>query len=292
VLQDLKSGDLAVIGGDKYADYRSQLIHWDEYKNELPAYGQQVGIDTDAQLFVEKMRMELSAAALKTDHSFPKNQFARFEAGELVLSKLERRTVPKDFGILNKLLSERMPQINIVDILADTDHWLGWSQHFKPLSGYDAKIENPRMRYIATTFCYGCNLGPTQTARSIKGLDRRQVSLVNQRHATVETLEKAIVQVINAYNNFSLPKIWGSGKRAAADGTKWDLYEQNLLSEYHIRYGGYGGIGYYHVSDNYIALFSRFIPCGVWEGIYILDGPMQNHSDIQCYLAIYPNHLA
>jgi len=25
------------------------------------------------------------------------------------------------------------------------------------------------------------------------------------------------------------------------------------------------------VSDTYIALFSHFIPCGVWEGSYILD---------------------
>lgn len=60
-----------------------------------------------------------------------------------------------------------------------------------------------------------------------------------------------------------------------------DLYEQNLLAEYHIRYGGYGGIGYYHVSDTYIALFSHFIPCGVWEAVYILDGLLQNTSDIQ-----------
>src|SRR6266536_242525 len=50
------------------------------------------------------------------------------------------------------------------------------------------------------------------------------------------------------YNRFLLPKLWGSGQRAAADGTKWDVYEQNLLSEYHLRYGGWGGIGYYHVS--------------------------------------------
>ncbi len=35
---------------------------------------------------------------------------------------------------------------------------------------------------------------------------------------------------------------------------------------------GYGGIGYYHVSDTCIALFSRFIPCGVHEAVYILDG--------------------
>jgi TnpA family transposase len=73
----------------------------------------------------------------------------------------------------------------------------------------------------------------------------------------------------------------GSGQRAAADGTKWDVYEQNLLSEYHIRYGGWGGIGYYHVSDTYIALFSSFIACGVWEAIYILDGLLQNRSEIR-----------
>jgi TnpA family transposase len=94
-------------------------------------------------------------------------------------------------------------------------------------------------------------------------------------------LEEAITAVINAYNLFPLPKIWGSGKSASADGTRWNLYEQNLLSEYHIRYGGYGGIGYYHVSDTYIALFSHFIPCGVWEAVYILDGLLKNKSDIQ-----------
>lgn len=98
---------------------------------------------------------------------------------------------------------------------------------------------------------------------------------------TEERLEKAIVQVINAYNKFLLPKYWGTGKSASADGTKWNMYEQNLLSEYHIRYGGYGGIGYYHVSDMYIALFSHFIPCGVYEAIYILDGLIKNESDIQ-----------
>jgi len=77
------------------------------------------------------------------------------------------------------------------------------------------------------------------------------------------------------------PIFWGSGRSASADGTKWNLYEQNLLTEYHIRYGGYGGIGYYHVSDMHIALFSHFIPCGVYEAIYILDGLIKNESDIQ-----------
>lgn len=124
-------------------------------------------------------------------------------------------------------------------------------------------------------------MGASQTARSLKGFSRKQIAWLNLRHITEERLDKAIVKTVNAYNRFALPKYWGSGKSASADGTKWSMYEKNLLSEYHIRYGGYGGIGYYHVSDTYIALFSHFIPCGVYEAIYILDGLIRNESDIQ-----------
>jgi TnpA family transposase len=87
--------------------------------------------------------------------------------------------------------------------------------------------------------------------------------------------------VINRYHRCGLPQLWGTGKTAAADGTKFDLYEENLLAEYSIRYGGYGGIVYHYVSDTYIALFSHFIACGVWEAVYILDGLLKNTSDVQ-----------
>ena len=55
----------------------------------------------------------------------------------------------------------------------------------------------------------------------------------------------------------------------------------NILAESHIRYGGYGGIAYRHISDTYIALFSHFIPCGVWEAVYIIEGLLKNDSDIK-----------
>ena len=53
------------------------------------------------------------------------------------------------------------------------------------------------------------------------------------------------------------------------------------MAEYHIRYQGYGGIAYHHVSDTYIALFTHFINCGVWEAVYILDGLLKNESHLQ-----------
>ncbi|MEV0087698.1 Tn3 family transposase [Saccharopolyspora sp. NPDC050642] len=59
------------------------------------------------------------------------------------------------------------------------------------------------------------------------------------------------------------------------------MWENNILAESHIRYGGYGGIAYRHISDTYIALFSHFIPCGVWEAVYIIEGLLRNDSDVQ-----------
>ncbi len=59
------------------------------------------------------------------------------------------------------------------------------------------------------------------------------------------------------------------------------MYKQNLLAAHHIRYGRYGGVAYYHVSDQYIALYSNFISCGVHESVYLLDGIIANDSDIR-----------
>ena len=53
------------------------------------------------------------------------------------------------------------------------------------------------------------------------------------------------------------------------------------LGAQHIRYGKFGGIAYPHISDTYIALFSHFIACGVWEAVYILDGLLKNTSALQ-----------
>ncbi len=280
-MKELQSGDLYVTNSDQYSDYRIQLIDWDDYHVQVGDYGAMLGLETEPKKFVAGLKQWLSDTAIRVDSHFPENEHVNLNGSELIIHKHSKDTKPAALDQIDKQLTTRLPEKNILDILVEAEGWLDLHKQFGPLSGFEAKIDDPRKRFVTTLFCYGCNLGPTQTARSVKGLSRKQVTWLNLHHMTEERLEKATVQVINAYNKFLLPKYWGTGKSASADGTKWNMYEQNLLSEYHIRYGGYGGIGYYHVSDMYIALFSHFIPCGVYEAIYILDGLIKNESDIQ-----------
>ena len=267
--------------GDKFRDYRQQLIPWDQFKREVSAYGEQTGIPTEAKQFVQSLQEKLISTSRNTDERFPQNESVRIENGEPILSPLCAKHEPEDLKVVETWIKERMGQVDIVDALVDTEHWLYWTRHFGPLSGHDAKVDQPRERYVLTVFCYGCNLGPTQTARSIKDLDRFKLAFLNQRHITEASLNEAIATVVDTYVKFPLQRLWGVGHSASADGMKWDLYPQTLMSEYHIRYGGYGGIGYYLVSDNYIALMSRFTTCGSWEGHYILDFLQENKSKVQ-----------
>lgn len=129
-------------------------------------------------------------------------------------------------------------------------HWTGWTRHFGPLSGTDPKLDDPVTRYVILAFGQGCNLGFTQTAKHLRNdVSAHELSFVNRRHVTATRIDQALVDLINAYHQCALPKLWGSGKTAAADGTKIEIYRENLFSEYHLRYGGYGGIAYYHISE-------------------------------------------
>ncbi len=53
--------------------------------------------------------------------------------------------------------------------------------------------------------------------------------------------------------------VWNRNPSSAREPSR---VMQNLMSDYHIRYGGYGGIDYYVIADSYIALFLRFSTCG------------------------------
>ncbi|MEH7754733.1 Tn3 family transposase [Bacillus toyonensis] len=280
---ELKTGDVSVQGSEKYADYRKQLLSWEECEPLVKEYCKELNFPSSPTQFVKQLKQNLTSVANTVDLNYPNNgQVMITEDGEPILKRFVRKTVSISSKLLEKEIIQRLPERTVLDILCNVEHWTHWTKHFGPLSGSDSKLEDPTERYIVTTFGYGCNLGPTQTAKHMRNtITPHMLSFVNRRHIHIPRLNAALQDVLNQYHTFSLPKLWGTGKIAAADGTKHDMYTENLISEYHIRYGGYGALAYHHVADNYIALFSHFIPCGVWEAIYIIDGLLKNKSDIQ-----------
>jgi TnpA family transposase len=279
----LLSGDVYVEGSQDHADHRQQLLPQSECLRRLPAYCQALQIPDTAEAFVAHLKQRLRDITERVDASFPDNsELTLDETGTPHLKRLGAQPIPEELEILEALLKERMPERHLLDILKNVHDWVGYTRHFGPPSGSDHKLDDPLSRYLLTVFGYACELGPAQTARHAQSLVSRQIlRRINAQHITSAKLEAALRDVIGEYTRFELPFLWGSGQSAIADGTHIPLIENNLLGARHVRYGDFGGIAYHHISSTYIALFSHFIACGVWEAVYILDGLLKNQSALQ-----------
>jgi len=257
------------------------MISWDQYEEELPGYCSDLGLVAGDTAFTGALKVQMKDACVLADSVFPDDEYVRIEQGKLIIGKPKSNESSAEVEAIAPLLAERLEKINLLEVIINVEKWLSLNELFGPLSGFESRIDDPLLRFVLSLFCYGTNIRPTETERSVRGISRKQVAWLNLKRTTPERLDKAIVKVNNAYKKFGLIECWGSGKSVSADGKLWDLYEDNLLSEYHLRYGSFGGIAYYHVSDTYIALFSHFIPCGVYEAIYILDGLLNDESDFK-----------
>jgi len=273
--KELRVGDLCVSGSDAYADYRDHLLPWRQCEQQLLDYCEKLGMPTTGSDFVRHLRQWLTDAARRLDEEMPhKREHVVIDRhGEPILRKTVATEIPASVIALQERLNARLPTRNMLDILANIEHWTHFTRHFGPLSGSDPKIPKAAERYLLTIFAMGCNLGPTQAARHLDSdVTAHMLSFVNRRHISLDKLETAQRELIELYLRLDLPKHWGDGKTVAADGTQYDFYDNNLLAGYHFRYRKMGAVAYRHVADNYIAVFQHFIPPGVWEAIYVIEG--------------------
>lgn len=279
----LSRGDLFVVGAESYADYRRQLLPWAVCRPRVAAYCEAQALPDNATAFVAQLRELLRTVARRVDAAFPANSDLTFDAaGNPHLKRAPRQTKPSELDTFRLEVKARLPERHLLDVLKQMHYRIGYTRHFGPPSGNDPKMADAVRKYLLTIFGYGCGLGAAQTARHTRGIvTRRLLKRINDQHIAIETLQSATTDVINEYARFQLPFLWGSGKHAVADGTHVKLLDNNLLGQHHFRFGEYGAIAYHHVSDTYIAIFSHFFACGVWEAVYILDGLLKNESTIQ-----------
>ena len=134
-------------------------------------------------------------------------------------------------------------------------------------------------KVIASLHSLACNLGPMQTSRSTR-FSEKQIINAKKYYLSENNLRRAIVQIVNLYNKLNITNYWGDGSSVSADGRLIKMVDKNLLAAWNVKYHSIGGMLYTHVSDKYIAIYSQFINCGVYEAEYLLDALFDQNNDI------------
>ncbi len=282
---ELTSGDIFIEGADSFSDYRTSLLSIEECQEILEKEQESASLPFNGDDLIEEIKKEMIAKSKAFDDLYPSlSDFVIDDEGVGSLKKAPTaKPTPKTLELVAQI-KKNMPERTLLDILCSTHHITGWAFEFGPISGSEPRFDESINRYILNTFCYGTGMGPAQTAKHVRSnteITPHMLSWINQRHVTINSLNKAKDCVVNFTKDFPITKAWGDGSRCAADGTLRDIYDDNILAESHFRYMSKGGICYNHVADTYVALFSTFMRCGLWEAVAILDGLLQNDSAVR-----------
>lgn len=98
IATELKSGDICVPDSESYADYREQLLPWEECEPLIPAYCQELGFLGNVVNFVKGLKSWMTQVFQKIDNEFPENEHVSInEAGKLILGV--SGSVEQDLGI-------------------------------------------------------------------------------------------------------------------------------------------------------------------------------------------------
>ena len=216
----VETGDAYVVGSEEYADFRAQLLPWEECEPLVAEYCEQMGMPSTAEGFVEHLKTILIERAAQVDSKLQGDDQLSFDKdGNPVLKKVPAAPIPQDAEAFSDALEQHMPERTVLDILCNVEHWLNWTRHLGPLSGSEPKIANAAERYILTTFAYGCNLGPTQTARHVRGhTTYSQLSYTNQRHVSADALQLAILRHHQRLSSFGFTQVLGDRRKG---GCRW-----------------------------------------------------------------------
>src|SRR5260370_7614891 len=95
-------------------------------------------------------------------------------------------------------------------------------------------------------------------------------------------MRRAIAIVRNGTLNARNPAIWGDGPRAGASDSKhFGAWDQNLTTQWHVRYGGRGIMIYWHVERKSLCIHSQLKSPSSSEVASMIEGVVHHCTEME-----------
>lgn len=280
----LRAGNIWVQGSRRYADPESYLIPRDRWPELRPEVCQLLQIPAAESAGIERLaqrQSELEDRLNRLDRSWSHHAHLRIDAGKLVLSPLKAEELPARCAQLQQRITERLPRIELADLLIEVDGWTGFSRHFEHATGREARNGEMQTHLYAALLAQACNLGLTAMAE-ISDISYRRLAWCTTWYLREETLRPAMATIVNYHARQSLSSQWGGGTLSSSDGQRFPAAVATRHAKALPRYFGYGrGLTFYTwTSDQFSQYGTKVIPSTVRDATYVLDEILDNETEL------------
>jgi TnpA family transposase len=284
--EKVRCKEVWVEGAARFCNPDEDLPH--DFDVKRVAYYDALAQPQDSRVFIEALRRKMDGALTALDTTLPTNPQVKILTSKtgksrLSITPLEKQPEPPNLLHLTAALVERWPMTNLLDILKETELRVGFTDAFRTVGTrevLDAGVLQRRL--LLCLHGLGTNTGLKRMGNGGGGDSYKDLLYVRRRYMHKEALRTAIAQVCNAIFAVRHSTLWGEGTTAcASDSKRFGAWDQNLLTEWHVRYGGPGVMIYWHVEKNAVCIYSQLKACASSEVAAMLEGVLRHATDME-----------
>jgi TnpA family transposase len=281
----LRSKEIWVVGAYRYRNPDEDLPK--DFNDRRSAYYTELKLPENPNIFTEQLKKEMKNALSLLNTGFPKNKKVKISPAvggksRIVLSPLEAQPEPINLERFKAELFKRWQSTSLLDVLKEADLRIGFSSGFHSVG--TREIIDPfvlQRRLLLCLYGLGTNTGLKRIFPEETGNSYRELLYVRQRFMQKSALREAIAKVVNATFEVRQPSIWGEGSTAcASDSKQFGSWDQNIITEWHQRYGGRGVMIYWHVENKSICVYSQLKRCSSSEVASMIEGVLRHNTDM------------
>jgi Tn3 transposase DDE domain len=281
--EKLRCKEVWVDEGHRYRNPEQDLPQ--DFDEKRQGYYQALHQPLDVEQFIEHLQKQMGEALKMLDENLPDNRkvsLLKKGNGWIKLSPLEAQADPKNLERLKAEIKQRWPMTHLLDVLKETDLRVRFSERFKTAGSREGIApETLQKRLLLSLYGLGTNLGLKRMAHSHTGETQDDLRYIRRKYIQSDHLRQAIRDVANATFKIRLPQIWGEATTAcASDSKKFGVWDQNLLSEWHTRYGGRGVMIYWHVETKSVCIYSQLKRCSSSEAAAMIEGVLRHCTEM------------
>jgi TnpA family transposase len=284
----LKRRDIFVTPSWRYTDPRNGLLAGSEWEAAKPMICRTLGYSADPKPVLNDLAIELDKTYCTVASRLSSNSALRFEGDsgkeELILSPLEKNNEPESLIALRTAISERIPKVDLTEILLEITARTGFTDAFTHISEQTARASDISISLCAVMLAEACNTGIEPLIRQDTPVLRRdRLIWVSQNYFRDETLMAANAKLVAAQNSLKLAHIWGGGEVASADGLRFIVPVKTIHADSNPKYFGIGrGVTYYNlVSDQFTGLHAITVPGTLRDSLVLLSVVLEQETELQ-----------
>jgi Tn3 transposase DDE domain len=154
----LRAGNVWVENSRRYANPETYLIAKDKWAHLRTEVCQQMSVPENGIERLQEKRQELTALLKSADAFFAGQGEVRIENGKLVMPRLKEEELPESAKQLQALITARLPQIELTDLLIEVDHWTHFSSLFEHAGGSQPRSQDLLTHLYASILAQAENL--------------------------------------------------------------------------------------------------------------------------------------